>query len=177
MLAMRPTEAEYGSFYAGYVARVPDGRLFETLAEQPAVLRGLLQAVDDDRAALPSAPGKWSLKDTINHVIDAERVFALRLLWFARAPGAELPGFDQDAWTPAADAQRRALRELCDEFDAVRQATNLLLQGLPEAAVGRYGTASGARVTVRALAWIIAGHVQHHLELLQGRMHPPTAGA
>lgn len=168
MLAMRPTEAEYAAFYASYISRVVEGRLFETLQEQPAVLRALVAAEDEDRAALPAAPGKWSLKDTLNHVTDAERVFALRLLWFARAPGAELASFDQDGWVPTADAQRRSLADLCDEFDATRQATLTLLRSLPPEAAVRHGHVNGNPLSVRALAWIIAGHAQHHLDLLRG---------
>lgn len=170
MLAMRPTEAEYAPYYAAYVSRVEDGRLLETMTAQPAILRALVGAMDDDRAALPSAPGKWSLKDLLNHVNDAERVFAMRLLWFARAPDASLPSFDQDAWAPMADAQRRSLTDLCDEFDAVRGATRTLLESLPEAAAARQGIASGHPVSVRALAWIIVGHAQHHIELLRGQL-------
>lgn len=170
MLAMRPTDAEFAPHYAAYVSRVEDGLLFETLAGQPAVLRELVGAIDDDRSALPSAPGKWSLKDLLNHINDAERVFALRLLWFAREPGASLPSFNQDAWTPMADAQRRSLSELCDEFEAVRRSTQALLQSLPEAAAVRQGTASGHPVSVRALAWIIAGHAQHHIERLRNQL-------
>ncbi len=171
MLAMRPTDAEYAPSHANYVSRVPDGLLFETLDSQPEVLRDLVGTIDDDRAALPSAPGKWSLKDLLNHISDAERVFAVRLLWFAREPGSSLPSFDQDAWVPRADAHRRSLTDLCDEFDAVRRATHALLQSLPEGAAGQEGLASGHPVSVRALAWIIAGHAQHHIERLREHLH------
>lgn len=167
MLAMRPTDAEYAPFYAGYVGKVADGRLMETLRGQPDALRALVDGVDDDRAALPGAPGKWSLKETLNHVNDAERVFALRLLWFARAPGSELPAFDQDAWTPLSDAQRRTVQDLVDEFAAIRASTLALVQSLPDDAAARQGVASGHPTTVRALAWVIAGHVQHHLDKLR----------
>ena len=170
MLAMRPTDAEYAPYYATYVSRVGDGLLFETLDAQPAVLRDLVSTMDDDRAALPSAPGKWSLKDLLNHITDAERVFALRLLWFAREPGGSLPSFNQDGWVPMADAHRRSLTDLCDEFDAVRRSTHALLQSLPEAAAVRQGMASGHPVSVRALAWIIAGHAQHHIERLREQL-------
>jgi hypothetical protein len=170
MLEMRPTDAEYAPYYASYMQRVEDGKLFETLAAQPGVLRDLVGTMDDDRAALPSAPGKWSLKDLLNHINDAERVFALRLLWFAREPGGSLPSFNQDAWVPMADAHRRSLTDLCDEFDAVRRATLALLHSLPEAAAGRQGMASGHPVSVRALAWMIAGHAQHHIDRLREQL-------
>lgn len=174
MLAMRPTDAEYAPYYATYVARVADGRLFETLDEQPAVLRALLDGTDDDRAALPAAPGKWSLKDLLNHIIDVERVFALRLLWVAREPGVALPSFNQDAWAPMADAHRRSLADLCDEFDVVRRSTHALLHSLPEAAAGRQGLGGGHPITVRALAWMIAGHVEHHIVRLRDQLQVAT---
>jgi uncharacterized damage-inducible protein DinB len=167
MLDMRPAASEYAPFYGRYVAAVPDGRLWEVLAAQPADLRVIAEAQGDDRASLPSAPGKWSLKELLNHMIDVERVFSGRLLWFAREPGSSLPGFDQDRWVPAADAHRRPLPDLLQEFTAVRLATTLLLRSLPEAAAVRTGLADGRPASVRAMAWIIAGHAQHHIDRLR----------
>lgn len=164
---MRPTDTEYAPFYAAYVARVPDGGLLEMLRAQPESLRAQMADEDDDRASLPSAPGKWCLKEVLSHVNDAERVFALRLLWFARAPGSELPAFDQDAWVPHSHAARRTLHDLVDEFAAVRAATLALVTSLTDEAAAYQGIASGHPVTVRALAWIIAGHVDHHLARLR----------
>ena len=168
MLAMRPRSDEYGAFYAGYIGRVADGEWRARLEAQPAEYRALLAGVDDDRAALPLAPGKWSLHDVIGHVADAERVFAFRLLWFARADGSELPGFDQDAWVARVSKQSRTLAGLLDDLQAVRQSTLTLLQSIPDEAADRRGVANGSAISVRALAWIIAGHAQHHLELLAG---------
>ncbi|BCS32887.1 DNA damage-inducible protein DinB [Luteitalea sp. TBR-22] len=166
MLAMRPQADEYGAFYAGYVARVPDGAWLERLYRQPGELEARLAGVADEQAALPLAPGKWSLLDMITHLSDTERVFAFRLLWFARGDAAELPGFDQDAWARESGASRRTVAQALDEFAAVRRATIALVEGLPEQAASRRGIANGHPISVRALAWIIAGHVQHHLEHL-----------
>lgn len=167
MLAMRPRSDEYGAFYAGYIGRVPDGACRERLEAQPAEYRSLLAGIDDDRAALPVSPGKWSLHDILGHVADAERVFAFRLLWFARSDGAELPGFDQDAWVAQVARQPRTVASLLDDFEAVRRSTLTLLQSVPDEAADRKGVANGTSLSVRALAWIIAGHAQHHLEKLR----------
>jgi hypothetical protein len=167
MLSMRPQSSEYGAFYAGYIARVPDGRWLERLESQPAELRAVLAGYADDRAALPMAPGKWSLLDLLVHLCDTERVFAFRLLWFARADPSELPGFDQDAWAKQSGAARRSVADVLDEFAAVRQASLTLLRSLPDDVADRRGVANGNGITVRALAWMIPGHVQHHLDALR----------
>jgi hypothetical protein len=167
MLAMRPRSDEYGAFYAGYIARVPDGQWLARLEQQPAEYRALLEGIDDDRAALPLAPGKWSLLDVLGHVADTERVFAFRLLWFARGEASELPGFDQDNWVKQVNGQPRTMPGLLDDIDAVRRATFTLLRGLADEDADRRGVANGHPISVRALAWMIPGHAQHHLDALR----------
>ena len=166
MLTRRPAPDEYAEFYATYIGRVPDGGWLERLQAQPSELRALLGGYDDERAALPMAPGKWSVLDLLGHISDAERVFAFRVLWFARADASALPGFDQDNWARQAAGTRRTVAGALDEFDAVRQASLTLLRSLPDGIADRSGVANGKAVTVRALAWIIAGHAQHHLDAL-----------
>lgn len=167
MLATRPRDDEYGAFYAGYIARVPDGAWLARLEAQSSEYRALLAGVDDERAALPVAPGKWSRLDILRHVVDTERVFAFRLLWFARAEPSELPGFDHDAWVRQVTDQPQTLAGLLEELAAVRLATLSLLRGLTDGVADRRGVANGHAITVRALAWIIAGHAQHHLDGLR----------
>ncbi|WP_396623841.1 DinB family protein [Luteitalea sp.] len=166
MLALRPEADEYGAFYATYVAKVPDGAWLERLYAQPGELAARLDSVAEERAALPLAPGKWSLLDLLTHLSDTERVFSYRLLSFARGDTAALPGFEQDVWAREAASSRRTLAQALDEFAAVRRATLALVESLPEEAASRRGVASGHPITVRALAWIIAGHVEHHLQTL-----------
>ena len=167
MLGRRPATDEYSAFHAGYIARVRDGEWLTRLEAQPGELRNTLAGVDPQRAAAPTAPGKWSRIDVLRHVSDTERVFAFRLLWFARGDASPLPGFDQDAWADAASDDRRTLAEALDEFTAVRQATVALLRTLPDDVADRRGVANGNPMTVRALAWMIAGHAQHHLDALR----------
>ena len=167
MLAIRPGTDEYGAFYAGYIARVPDGQWLARLEQQPGEYRGLLAGVDEARAAAPSAPGKWSIAEILGHVCDTERVFAFRLLWFARGAPTELPGFDQDPWVEATRRQPRTLAASLDEFATTRQATLALLRTVSDEDASRRGVANGHPMTVRACAWMVAGHAQHHLDGLK----------
>ena len=167
MLSMRPQPSEHADYYAKYVGRVPDGQWRAQLETQPDQYRALLAGVDESRAALPAAPGKWSVTQTLTHVADAERVFAFRLLWFARGDGAALPGFDQDKWTAALAGTTVSLADALDDFAAARHATIAMLKTVPDEVADRQGIASDNPITVRALAWIVAGHAQHHLALLR----------
>lgn len=167
MLAIRPGSDEYGTFYAGYIGRVRDGEWLARLQHQPDEYRALLGGLDEARAAAPSAPGKWSFVDILGHVCDTERVFAFRLLWFARGAPTELPGFDQDPWVEARRHQARTLASALDEFATTRQGTLALIATIAEADADRRGVANGYAMTVRACAWMIAGHAQHHLDGLR----------
>jgi hypothetical protein len=164
MLAKRPGTDEYVAFYAGYIARIADGQWLTRLQAQPSDYRNVLSGLDAQRAAAPMAPGKWSILQALGHVSDTERVFGFRMLWFARGEASGLPGFDQDAWVAAVSPHPLTLEAALDEFATVRAATLALLQSIPDAAADRRGTANGNPMTVRACAWMIAGHAQHHLD-------------
>ena len=163
-----PRPDEYAPFYAGYVARV-EGDLFDLLEAQPDTLAVLLDRADPDYAY---APGKWSTRQVAQHTVDAERVFAYRALRFARGDKTPLPGFDQEPWVQNDPGQ--SLHDLLVEADAVRAATLALFRALPDAAWDRTGVASGKSMSVRALAYVIAGHTAHHLAILRERYlaHP-----
>lgn len=165
----RPDRSEYAPFYAGYVAQVPDGDLLRTLEEQDEQTVALLSAVPESRGGFAYAPGKWTLREVVGHVTDAERVFSYRALRIARGDTMSLHGFDEEAWVPAAGANSRTLADLLGELRVVRASTLALLRHLPPDAVGRVGTASDKPVSVRALAWIIAGHERHHLGIIRER--------
>jgi uncharacterized damage-inducible protein DinB len=164
----RPQPEEYAGFDASYVARVPDGAdVFEVLRGQPDQLRALLQTTWDSEASKRPKPGEWSIKEVIGHVCDQERVFAYRLLCIARGETASLPGYDQDAYVNATDLNARSLAGLLDEFDYQRRANVLCFQELDEFELSRTGNANDSAVTPRALLFLMAGHVLHHLESLQ----------
>ena len=165
----RPAAAEYDPYYARYIDKVPEGDLLRTLEDQARETQRLLAGLSDAKALHRYAPGKWSIKEVIGHVADTERVYSYRALRFARADATSLPGFDENAWVPAGDFDARPLADLAAELDAVRRATLALLRGLDAAALARRGTANDAAVSVRAIAWIIAGHERHHVALLHER--------
>ncbi|HLT47287.1 MAG TPA: DinB family protein [Rubricoccaceae bacterium] len=158
-----PRPDEYAPFYAGYVARV-EGDLFDTLEAQPGALAALLDGADPDHAY---APGKWTVRQVVQHTLDAERVFAYRALRFARGDDTPLPGFEENAW--AENDPGQPLHDLLAEADAVRAATLALLRAFPEEAWDRRGVASGHPMSVRALAYVIAGHTAHHMAVLRER--------
>lgn len=165
----RPAPGEFSEFYAAYIASVPDGDLLATLEHQGAEVQHLLGNVPAAKGDFAYAPGKWTLKDVILHVADAERVFAYRALRIARGDEVNLHAFDENAWVPRAGAGRRSLKDLLAELAVVRSATVALLRHLPPDAPTRRGLASGKEITVRALAWITAGHERHHLRIIRDR--------
>jgi hypothetical protein len=164
-----PAAGEHSPYYARYIALVPGGDLIATLERQGEETARLLSGISDEHAGHRYAPGKWSIREVVGHLTDAERIFAYRALRFGRADATPLPGFDENSYTPAGEFEQRSLGELIDDFRAARASTVALFRGLPEAAMTRAGTASDAHCTVRALAWITAGHELHHVKILRER--------
>lgn len=167
--SQRPTPEEYPPHFAGYIAKVPDGDVVEALIGGAEIMAALLHDVDEERGDFAYAPGKWTLKEVLLHCADAERIFAYRALRIARADTTPLPGWDENAYTPESGAGARQMDSLLDEMESVRNATVTLFEGLPAVSWGRVGTSNGKQVTVRALAWITAGHLLHHLGIMQER--------
>lgn len=167
--AVRPAPDEYAPYYGRYIALIPDGPIVETLRSQIAETTAVLGALPEAKGEHRYEPGKWSVKEVLGHVIDGERVFSYRALRFARRDETPLPGFDENLYVPAAGFSRRTIRSLLDEFRAVREATVHLYQNLDDEALSRSGIASENRMSVRALAWTIAGHERHHLGVLRER--------
>lgn len=161
--------AEFNPYYAKYVALVPPGDVLATLEAQLAETVAVLDAAGEERAGHRYAPGKWSVREVVGHLIDTERVFAYRAMCAARGESAGLPGFDENAYVAAADFDRRTLGSLLGEFTAVRRATLALFRHFDDPALARHVVANGAPVTARALAWITAGHELHHRRILQER--------
>ncbi|MGH9386281.1 MAG: DinB family protein [Vicinamibacterales bacterium] len=168
MTIPQPHDNEYPEFYAGYVGKVPpSGPVALLEAQKPAL--GALGALSDERADHRYADGKWSVKEVLGHMADAERVFAYRLLRIARGDQMPLAGFDENAWAVTAPHGQRRIKEIADEMSTVRAASLTLYQALDATSIARQGTANNASVTARALAWILAGHAQHHLDILRER--------
>ncbi|SDX45539.1 DinB family protein [Hymenobacter psychrophilus] len=169
-----PAATEYAPFYANYV-RLAGSDPLQALRTQPLVLRQLLAGLSDEQVRFRYAPGKWSIKEKLVHMIDTERIFAYRALRIARGDATPLPGYEQDDYVPLSEADGRPLASILAEYDAVRAATCCLFESFGAAAAERSGTASGQPVSVRALVYMLAGHEAHHLQLLQERYLPNMA--
>ena len=166
----RPQADEYDPAFAGYVARIDEEESVVTLlSEQSALVSRLFDGVPDSRGDYRYAPGKWSLKEVIGHLADTERVFAYRALRIGRGDATALTGFDDQSYVARMHAEDLSLADVVHDWQAVRAATLSLFRNLPAAAWQRRGTASGQPVSVRALAYVIAGHTRHHLEVIDER--------
>lgn len=169
----RPASDEFAPYYAKYIDQVPEaggeGVLADLLAAQIRDTQQVFAGMSETRALHRYAPGKWSIKEVVGHLADSERVFSYRAMRIARGDETPLASFDETAFVPPGRFDARTLTELVAEFTAVRQATVALLRGLPQDAIARRGTASGKTVSVRALAYIIAGHERHHVKILKER--------
>jgi|SRR6185437_5577399 uncharacterized damage-inducible protein DinB len=166
---MHPKADEHAPYYARYIERVPSGDLVTVLRDQSMETVALLRDVSPELANFAYAPGKWTVKEVVGHVIDSERIFAYRALRFARGDSTELAGFEQDPYVPAGNFGRRSLGDLLEELQVVRAATIHLVRHATDEVLSRRGIASGKEVTVRALFYIIAGHERHHVGLLRER--------
>jgi hypothetical protein len=165
----RPQADEHLEYYSRYIAQVPDGDLLSMLRDQAIDTVALLRGVPREREDHAYAPGKWTIKEVVGHVTDAERVFAYRALTFARSPGSSLPGFDENAWVPGGNFAARTLADLVEEFQVVRAATVQLARHFDDETLKCRGIANGHEISVRALLYIIAGHERHHVALLRER--------
>jgi uncharacterized damage-inducible protein DinB len=178
----RPAADESSAYYHRYIARVSDDSLNRQLLDQLRDVERMFETVTDREALARYAEGKWSIKEVLGHLSDTERIFTYRLLRIARGDTTPLEGYDENAYVPAGRFDERPLPMLLAELRAVRHSTAALLEGLPADAWTRWGEANGDPVTVRALAYIIVGHVTHHLGVMQeryglGRQHQGAATA
>ncbi len=162
----RPDPSEYGAYYRKYVDLVPGGNILEILLDQIEPTLALVGLREEETLAR-YAPGKWNTREILGHLIDTERIFAYRALRIARGDKTPLPGFEQDDYVKAAGFSDRMFASLLDEFHVVRQGTVALFKGLPAEAVTRTGTANDNPVSVRAIAWIVAGHERHHMKIVR----------
>jgi hypothetical protein len=172
IITAAPDRTEAADYYFTYIDQVPEGDICATLERQVNETLTVLHAISEAESLLRYEPGKWSLRQTLSHVNDTERVFGFRALWFARGFDVALPSFEQNAAASTSAADERSWRSHIEEFVQVRGATLALFRNLPDAAWPARGVASGHPVTVRALAFITAGHVAHHMRILRERYLP-----
>lgn len=165
----RPDRNEAKDYYWKYIDRIEDGDICAVLERQGRETLALLRTVGDGQSRHRYAEGKWSIREATGHVIDTERLFVSRAFWFARGFDTELPSFEQEIAVAASGADARAWDSLIDEFDAVRAATIAFFRNLPEDAWTKRGIASGNPFSVRALAYLAAGHADYHNAILRAR--------
>ena len=165
----RPQPKEAASYYSRYIDRVTSDDIVKVLETQLTEASDFLSEISEEQSLHRYAPGKWSMRELVGHVNDTERVFMYRALWFARGFEDPLPSFDQEIGFKLADSDSVSWASHLAEFNAIRSSTLSFFRNLPEDAWMRGGVASDSPVTVRALAYIVAGHFSHHLAILRER--------
>src|SRR5262245_42297605 len=166
---MRPREAEYAPFFHGYVQLVPELNILDALESQVGVVRHVASMVSKEQELFFYAPGKWTIRQVAGHLGDGERVFGFRAFSFSRLDETPLPGFDENGYVERSRSNDLPLTELVEDFIAARAANLRLLKTLTPEQWRGSGTANGKSITVRALAYVMVGHVRHHLHLLKER--------
>ena len=165
----QPEAGEFAEYYGKYIAKTAGPDAVECLAGQAKDFTAFLRSIAPAKRLYRYAGDKWSVQEMLQHITDTERIFAYRALRIARGDQTPLPGFEQDLYVPASEADAANWDDLMKEFSAVRESTLALLRLFPQAAWMRMGTASNNPISVRAIAWILAGHVEHHLAVLRER--------
>lgn len=169
MIITRPTAQEYAPYYDNYITKVQHNNLHEVLNLHTDSFADFVRSIPEQKADFAYADNKWTLKEVLLHIIDAERIFAYRALRFARNDKTELPGFDENDYVPFSNAGVRSLSSILEEFTAVRNATIALFNSFDQAAFMRSGIASNNTISVRALGFVIIGHAEHHRQVLVER--------
>jgi hypothetical protein len=165
----RPTRTEASEYYFRYIDQAIGSDVCDLLERQLGETRVFLESISDERSLHRYAPDKWSIREVVGHVNDAERLFVSRAFWFGRGFDTPLPSFDEKVAAAASGAHDRSWNSHRDEFEAVRYSTIAFFRSLPADAWNRRGIASGNSFTVRALAYLTAGHLTHHATILQQR--------
>src|ERR1044071_5395564 len=166
-LIEKPRKDEYPSYAEMYMKLVPgDGKLLQHLKDNFIAVKKLIYSLPAEKLLYRYEKNKWTIKETLVHIVDDERIYAYRAMCFARNEAQSLPGFEQDDYALYSGANDREPDNIFEEYEAVRNATITLFNGLPEDALTRSGIANGNKATVRALAYHIAGHEQHHMNII-----------
>jgi hypothetical protein len=171
----KPGVDEFAPYYLTYVSLVPEEEVLPSLQSQIGVLQKVIASVPPGRETYRYGPGKWSIREVLGHIIDAERVFGYRAFCITRGEQASLPSFDQNQYVAISQYDTRPLPELFAEFDLVRRSNLAFMNGLNEETTKRKGIASNNPITVRAIAYILVGHVRHHVNILD-RSYGVTVG-
>jgi len=165
----KPYKDEYALYYHTYIEKVPDGDVIKSMKKQIAEVKRLFKNVTKKQSVFRYSPGKWSVKEVLGHILEAERIFAYRALRFARNDKKDLHGFDENEYIHQSNYNETKLAELVEEFCSLRTSNMLMFKNFSDEMCLRFGTINGNKLTVRALAYIMTGHVRHHLKILKER--------
>ena len=165
----RPDKTEYDPYYEHYVSLVADSDILDTLGSQSTKLQDIFTAMPEERGDFRYAEGKWSIKELLGHLIDAERMFAYRLFRISRGDETPIEGFEQDGYIENAHSNGRSFADLLEEFSLLRRANMIFFNNMGDDSWTRVGTANNAKISARALVYIMAGHIEHHLGVLKER--------
>jgi uncharacterized damage-inducible protein DinB len=168
-MLQRPTESEYPNYYQPYIKLVPDGGIVQTLQENLLAVVKLFEGISEEDGLHRYAPGKWSVKEVLGHIIDTERIMSYRLMRAARGDQTPLAGFNENDYVQAAQTNSLSMEAILEEFKATRNATITLIQNTPIDAWANKGNANGMEITTRSIAYIIAGHEMHHRKIVEER--------
>ena len=162
----RPQSTEYAPYYDRYISLATETDIFDTLAAQPDEIKALLAPLAEEKGSYAYADGKWTIKELLSHIIDGERIFAYRALRISRGDKTPIEGFEQDDYIANSNANNRTFADLIDEFTLERQANVHLFKNISAVGSKEMGTANDNPVSARAIAYIMAGHVRHHIGVL-----------
>lgn len=165
-----PPTTEYAPYYKNYISQVPEQNVLTLLQTQRDQTLAFLKSIPEEKSTILHQPYTWTLKQVLGHINDGERIFSYRALRIARGDATALPGFDENNYAKAKEFTLVRFRDLIDEFDAVRYATIALFRNLSPESWSKMGIANNNPVSVRAVAWILAGHVQHHMNIVRKRL-------
>lgn len=166
---MKPKPGDYSPYYQTYIDKLPDENIFDILKNQQESLSEFLNSITEDKSDFRYTEGKWNIKEVIGHTIDVERVFTYRIHAISRGEKQSLPGFEQDDYVEAGNYSVRTFEDIKSEFLLMRKANHLFYKSLTDEMIGKRGNANGSDITVNALLYIIAGHVEHHIHIIKER--------
>jgi uncharacterized damage-inducible protein DinB len=164
---MRPSEKDYNPYYKGYIDKIKGDNILSILEEQITTISDFFRVIPEEKGNYAYAEGKWSIKEVLGHMIDTERAFSYRAFCFARGEKQSLPGFEQDDYVREGNFNKRALKDLVNEFTLLRKANLALFNSYSEDELNKRGIANKNEITVRAILFITAGHALHHTSVLK----------
>jgi uncharacterized damage-inducible protein DinB len=165
----RPAKTEYAPYYETYISLVPDGNIVDILEDQASGVERIYTGIPEVRGPYAYAEGKWSIKEMLGHLIDGERIFMYRIFRISRGDKTPIEGFEQDIYIENARSNSRTFADMLAEFAALRKANVIAYRHFSDEDWGRVGTANNVEITTRAMAYIAAGHITHHLNILKSR--------